>query len=200
MLILHEMPLSGNCYKVRMALHYLDIPYERRSVDVVHGATREPSFRRMNANAKVPVLQLDETRFLPESNAILWFLAENSRLLPASRYAHAQVLQWMFFEQYSHEPYIATVRYWRVFSPTPTQHDADIARCMPKGYQALGVMEQHLQRNNYFVENQYSIADIALYAYTHCAAEGGYNMNLFPAISAWLHRVEMQQGYLPIHV
>lgn len=198
MIVLHEMPLSGNCYKVRLALQQLGIPFQRNTIDLVGGAQYLPAFKRMNLNGKVPVLQIDEQTFLPESNAILWYLAEGTSLLPASRLAHAQVLQWLFFEQYSHEPYIATVRFWLRFSGRPQDFSVDIARCRPRGYQALNVMETHLQQHIFFVENQYSIADIALYAYTHSAAEGGYDLERYPAINAWLNRVASQERHIAI--
>jgi glutathione S-transferase len=179
-------------------MQQLGIPFKRQSVDLTSGIQYGDAFRKMNPNSKVPVLQIGEDVFLSESNAMLWYLAEGTRLLPSSRLAHAQVLQWMFFEQYSHEPYIATVRFWLRFSGNPDAYRADIDRCRPRGYKALEVMEKHLQQHLFFVENQYSIADIALYAYTHTAHEGLFEMQRFPAIKAWLGRVEQTPGYVAI--
>lgn len=198
MMTLYEMPLSGNCYKVRLCLQQLGLPYQRVPVDLAAGEQYSVMFKQMNLNSKVPVLQIDDNTYLPESNAILWYLAEGSPLLPASRLAHARVLQWLFFEQYSHEPYIATVRYWLRFSGEPARYRADIERCRPRGYKALDVMERHLQKHLYFVENQYSIADIALYAYTHTAHEGEYDVQRYPAIQAWLTRVATTPNFVTI--
>lgn len=199
MYTLFEMPLSGNCYKARLCMQQLGIPFKRQSVDLASGVQYSDAFKKMNLNSKVPVLQIDEQTFLPESNAMLWYLAEGTRLLPASRLSHAQVLQWLFFEQYSHEPYIATVRFWLRFSGNPEAYRADIERCRPRGYKALDVLEQHLQQHIFLVENQYSIADIALYAYTHTAHEGLFEMQRYPAIKAWLARVEQTPGYVSIN-
>jgi len=196
MYTLYEMPLSGNCYKARLCMQQLGIPFRRVDVDLISGVQYGDAFKRMNLNSKVPVLQLDDHTFLAESNAMLWYLAEGTHLLPASRLAHAQVLQWMFFEQYSHEPYIATVRYWLRFSGNPAAYRADIQRCRPRGYKALDVMEQHLQKHLFFVENQYSIADIALYAYTHTAQEGEFDLQRYPAIRAWLRRIETTSAFV----
>ncbi|NQD38496.1 glutathione S-transferase family protein [Permianibacter sp. IMCC34836] len=198
MYTLYEMALSGNCYKCRLALQQLGIPYERVAVDVSGGEQYRAPFRQMNLNSKVPVLKISETEALPESNAILFFLAERSRLMPQASLARAQVMQWLFFEQYSHEPYIATVRFWKKFTANPDAYRADIARCMPKGEKALAVMNEHLGQHIFFVDNQYSIADIALYAYTHVAEEGGYQLSRYPAVQAWLRRVEQTPGFVPI--
>lgn len=198
MYTLFEMSASGNCYKCRLAMHQLNVPFERVEVNLKGGEQHQPAFKQMNLNSKVPVLKIDDQRALPESNAILCFVAEGSELMPASPWARAQVMQWMFFEQYSHEPYIATVRFWKRFSGAPDSFQADIARCMPKGYKALDVMEQHLAQQVFFADNRYSIADIALYAYTHCASDGGYDMGRYPHIRRWLQRVEQTPGFVPM--
>lgn len=198
MYTLYEMALSGNCYKCRLAMHQLGLPFERVQVNLQGGEQYGPAFRKMNLNSKVPVLKISDTEALPESNAILFFLAERSPLMPLSPLARAQVMQWLFFEQYSHEPYIATVRFWQKFTANPAAYADDIARCRPKGEKALQVMDDHLANQVFFVDNQYSIADIALYAYTHVAEDGGYQLNRYPAVQAWLRRVEQTPRFIPI--
>lgn len=198
MYTLYEMPLSGNCYKARLAMHQLGIPFQRVAINLHANAADRALLIQLNPNGKVPVLKLSDTEALPESNAILFYLAERSALMPQAPLARAQVMQWLFFEQYSHEPYIATVRYWKKFTANPAAYQADIARCMPKGEKALQVMEQHLARQIFFVDNRYSIADIALYAYTHSANDGGYELNRYPAVQAWLRRVEQTPRFIPI--
>lgn len=200
MYTLYEMAASGNCYKCRLAMTQLHIPFERVEVNLQGGEQYGPAFKAMNLNSKVPVLKIDGQRALPESNAILCFVAEGRTLMPSSPWGKAQVMQWLFFEQYSHEPYIATVRFWKAFSGAPERFTADIARCMPRGYKALDVMEQHLSRNVFFADNTYTIADIALYAYTHCAADGGYDLHAYPHIRRWLHRVEQTPDFVPLKV
>ncbi len=198
MYTLYEMALSGNCYKCRLAMHQLGVPFERVQVNLLGGEQYSDRFRRMNLNSKVPVLRISDSEALPESNAILFYLAERSPLMPQSPLARAQVMQWLFFEQYSHEPYIATVRFWKKFTANPELYRADIARCMPKGEKALKVMDDHLAHHVFFADNRYSIADIALYAYTHTAEEGGYQLTRYPAVQAWLRRVEQTDGFVPI--
>lgn len=198
MYTLYEMALSGNCYKCRLALHQLNIPFARVEVNLQGGEQYGVPFRQMNLNSKVPVLKLSDSEALPESNAILFYLAERSELMPQAPLARARVMQWLFFEQYSHEPYIATVRFWTKFTANPAQYRADIERCRPKGEKALQVMNEHLGHHSFFVDNRYSIADIALYAYTHVAEEGGYLLNRYPAIQAWLRRVEATPRFIPI--
>ena len=198
MYTLFEYAPSGNCYKCRLAMRQLNIPFERVAVNMLGGEQYGQKFKRMNGNSKVPVLQINEQQFLPESNAILFYLSEGTKLMPASPWARAHVMQWMFFEQYSHEPYIATVRFWQAYSGTPEKFTADIARCMPKGYKALDVMNEHLARHVFFADNQYSIADIALYAYTHCAGDGGFDLSRFPHILRWLERVQSTAQFIPL--
>ena len=189
---------SGNCYKVKLALAQLPIPHRWVEIDSGAGATRTPGFLAKNPNGKVPLLELDDGSFLPESNAILWHLAEDTVLAPAGRLGRARTLQWMFFEQYSHEPYVAVARSIMRYLPADSPRRAELPRLHERGHQALAVMEQHLAREPYFVDGIYSIADIALFAYTHCAEDGGISLTPYPAIRAWLKRVRMQPRFVPM--
>ena len=197
---LYDYPPSGNGYKVRLALAYLGLPYDYIPVDILAGETRTPAFLAMNANGRIPLLQLPDGSYLAESNAILFFLAQGSPLWPRSSIEQARALQWMFFEQYSHEPNIATVRYW--LSIKKIDPSGPEARQVPgktqAGYAALQVMEAHLRENRFFVGDALSIADIALYAYTHVAGEGGFDLKPFPAIGAWLARAASTPGHVRI--
>jgi glutathione S-transferase len=199
---LYDFLPSGNCYKVRLLLKQLGVPFERIDVDILSGKSRTPAFLAINANGRVPVLELDDGQTLAESNAILWYLAESvpdgSRYLPTDRYARAQVLQWMFFEQYSHEPYIATVRFWITELGKEEEYRDEIAKRRVNGLAALGVMERRLAASPFFVAGRYSLADIALYAYTHVAHEGGFDLEPFPAVRAWTARVAALPGHVPI--
>ena len=198
---LHDYLLSGNGYKVRLLLTQLGIPFQRIEYDLTRDETRTPGFlENVNANGRIPVLETEEGTLLPESNAILFFLAEGTPFLPDDRLDKARTLQWMFFEQYSHEPNIAVARAWlHVFDVEMTEERrAALETRQKRGYDALGVMEEHLGRNDYFVGGRYSVADIALYAYTHVADEGGFDLGCYPAILAWLERVSSQPGYIPI--
>jgi glutathione S-transferase len=186
---------SGNCHKVRMALEALERPYAWTEIDSVRGETRTPEFLAMNPNGKVPVLEIEPGTYLPESNAILWYLADGTPLLPTAALARARVLQWLFFEQYSHEPYIAVARYLRKFHPDPAGQRALAESKLAPGYRALEVMEGALAQQPFFVAGRYSIADIALYAYTHVAGDGGFELDRFPAVRAWLERVQSQPRY-----
>ncbi len=213
MLKLYDFLASGNGYKVRLVLAALEIPYERIELDITKGETRTPEFLQRNANGRIPTLELEDGTHLSESNAILWYLAEGTRLLPEDRFERAKVLQWMFFEQYSHEPYVAVVRFWVHQGLSPDQQkQVDDKR--KHGYAALGVMEHHLEGADYFVGDfvggsvgssvgslvggRFSIADIALYAYTHVAHEGGFDLSGYPRIESWLARVREQPGHIPI--
>jgi glutathione S-transferase len=198
MFTVYGMADSGNCYKVKLTLEQLALPYRWVEVDSARGETRTLRFLAMNANGKVPTLALDDGTFLPESNAILNYLADGSRLLPSGRLERARVLQWMFFEQYSHEPYIAVARSIVRYQPPDSPRRAELPRLRERGNQALSVMEQHLRRSPFFVAERYSIADIALYAYTHCASEGGFDLAGYPAVSAWLERVKAQPRHVPM--
>jgi glutathione S-transferase len=198
MFTVYGMSDSGNCYKVRLALEQLALPYRWVEVDSARGETRSLSFRAMNANGKVPTLALEDGSFLPESGAILNYLAEGSRLLPQDRLGRARVLQWMFFEQYSHEPCVAVARSILRYHPPDSPRRAELPRLLERGNQALAVMEQHLRREPFFAAGRYSIADIALYAYTHCAADGGFDLGDFPSVGAWLERVRSQPRHVPM--
>jgi glutathione S-transferase len=188
------MTESGNCHKVRMTLDMLSLPYQWTEVDMQKGTTRTPEFLAMNPNGKIPVLEIEPGNYLPESNAIICYLAEGTRLMPADRLARARVLQWLFFEQYSHEPFIAVARYLRKLHPDPASQRALADSKMDGGYRALKVMEDHLSHALFFVGERPSVADIALYAYTHAAADGGFDLERFPAVCAWLDRVASQPG------
>ncbi len=187
---------SGNCYKVKLALEQLGLAYRWVEIDSTKGETRTPQFLARNPNGKVPTLQLEDGTYLPESNAILFYLAEGSALLPSDRLGRARALQWMFFEQYSHEPYIAVARFIAKFLPADSPRRAEMPWLAGRGNQALGVMEEHLRTSPYFAGGRYSVADIALYAYTHCAADGGFDLSRHPGVRAWLERVQAQ----PRHV
>jgi glutathione S-transferase len=186
------MRASGNCHKVRLALDLLGLPYRWHEVDVLGGETRTPSFLAMNPNGKVPVLQIDDHTFLAESNAILCYLADGTRLWPGDRLARAQALAWMFFEQYSHEPYIAVARFVRRF--LRRDDDPRLPELTRRGHEALAVMERHLARHAWFAAEQFSIADIALFAYTHRADEGGFDLASYPALRSWLDRCRALPG------
>jgi glutathione S-transferase len=198
MFTVYGMSDSGNCYKVKLALEQLALPYRWVEVDSARGETRTLKFLAMNANGKVPLLALENGTFLAESNAILNYLADGSRLLPPERLERARVLQWMFFEQYSHEPYVAVARSILRFHPPDSPRRAELPRLLERGNQALSVMEQHLRRVPFFLGNRYTIADIALYAYTHCAAEGGFDLSDFPAVKTWVDRVKAQPRHVPV--
>jgi glutathione S-transferase len=199
MLILHQMQDSGNCYKLRLLMAQLDIPFRIVDVDVLGGATRAPEFLAKNPNGRVPLLQLTDGNFLPESNAALFYLAEGTSYLPSTRFERAQVLQWMFFEQYSHEPYIAVARYWWSIKTGGRAEKQDrFAEWHERGYQAIAVMERRLAAGPFFVGGRYSVADIALYAYTHIADGGGFDITGFPNVRAWLMRVAAEHGHVPL--
>jgi glutathione S-transferase len=190
---------SGNCYKLRLALHQTKTPFRLCDIDVLKGESRTEEFLAKNANGKVPLLALDDGRYLPESNAGLYYVANGSALLPDDFYDRAQVLQWMFFEQYSHEPYIAVARYWWSIAPGGREEKAaDFDQWRTRGYQALDVMEQHLTDHEFFAANRYTIADIALYAYTHVAHEGTFDLSSYRSINDWLSRIRKQCDHVPI--
>ena len=198
MFTVYGMADSGNCYKVKLALEQLGLPYRWIEVDSTRGETRSAKFLAMNPNGKVPTLGLEDGTFLPESNAILGYLAEGSPLLPSDRLGRARVLQWMFFEQYSHEPYIAVVRFIMRYLPPDSPRRAELPRLQERGIQALSVMDQHLRKEPFFAAGRYTVADIALYAYTHCAGDNGFDLARFPAVSAWLERVQAQPRFVPL--
>lgn len=194
----YGMRVSGNCYKVQLLLEQLGRPYRWVEVDSAGGATRSPEYLAKNPNGKVPLLELDDGRRLAESNAILCYLANGSELLPVDAWARAQTLQWMFFEQYSHEPAIAVARFIRGWTPLDSPRRADLPRLLERGRDALAVMEQHLQAHDWFSADRYGVADIALFAYTHNAADGGFDLARYPGIGRWLERVRARPGFVPM--
>ncbi|MDB5981208.1 MAG: glutathione S-transferase family protein [Pseudomonas sp.] len=187
---------SGNCYKIKLMLNLLGIEYQWIAVDILGGETETPGFLEKNPNGKIPVLELEDGTYLWESNAILNFLADGSRYLPSEPRLRTQVLQWQFFEQYSHEPYIAVARFIQFYLGLPEERMKEYRTMHKAGYRALKVMEQQLLRTPFLVGNTFSIADIALYAYTHVAHEGGFDLEPYPAIRQWLERVTQQPGYV----
>jgi len=200
--ILHQMQMSGNSYKVRLAAHQLGIPLTLKDYGPFDGDTRKPPFLAKNPNGRVPLLELDDGRCLAESGAILWYLSDQTHLQPTDKWARALMFQWMFFEQYSHEPYIAVARFWLAHAPKEElEKKRDlVSEWHAKGNAALAVMEKRLQSHDWFAGNSYSIADIALYGYTHCANEGGFDLSRYPALLAWLARVAEQPGHIALSV
>jgi glutathione S-transferase len=195
--LLFDNPVSGNCYKVRLILSLLGIGFERRQLSVVDHSDRAEVLGGLSPSHNVPTVVLEDGRSLAESNAILWYFADGTRYLPDDPYERAQVLQWMFFEQYKHEPGIAVVRFWVAISESPPPA-ADIEARRTVGYAALDAMERHLAEREYFVGERFTIADIALYAYTHVAPEGGFDLDSYLAVRGWLERVAAQRGIIPI--
>lgn len=195
---LYDFLPSGNGYKVRLLLTQLDIPFERVEMNILKGETRNPEFLAKNPNGRIPVLEIQPGQFLSESNAILFYLAEGTQYLPDGRLKRAQVLQWLFFEQYSHEPNLATSRFWISILGKGDEYQDALKKKRKLGYAALGVMEKHLGDRTFFVGEKYSIADIALFAYTHVAHEGGFDLSGFPTIQAWLERVKAQSKHITI--
>jgi glutathione S-transferase len=195
-MLLYDSIYSGNCYKVRLLFAQLGLQYERMELDVVDRSNRRKVIGDANPALRVPTVILDDGRPLAESNAILWYFADGTRYVPTDRYERAQVLQWQFFEQYDHEPHIAVARFWLLkgIAFDPAQMEAKRAG----GYRALDAMERHLGGRSFLVGERYSIADISLYAYTHVATEGGFDLGPYPAIRAWLARVAAQPGHVPI--
>jgi glutathione S-transferase len=196
--LLYDSAISGNCYKVRLLLAHLGVPYERREVDVVDRSNRLELLGGLNPALRVPTLVLDDGRALAESNAILWYFAEGTRFLPADRFARAQVLQWLFFEQYDHEPAIAVLRFWLAYSGRPEQFADRVEERRAAGRRALDAMERRLAGADYLVGAGLTIADIALYAYTHVADEAGIDVSGYAGISRWLERVAAEPGHAPI--
>lgn len=194
---LYDNPFSGNCYKVRLLLHLLGVEYERREMSVVDYSDRIEVLGGLSPSLNLPTVVLDDGRPLAESNAILWYFAEGTEYLPEDPYQRAQVLQWMFFEQYKHEPGIAVVRFWVAMSPDPPPEEQIEAR-RRDGRVALTIMERHLREHSFFVGDRFTIADIALYAYTHVAPEGGFDLEPLPAVREWLERVAAEPELIPI--
>jgi len=197
--LLYNSQVSGNCYKVRLLLAHLGIEYERREVDVADRSNRPELLGGLNPALRVPTIVLDDGRSLGESGAILWFFGAGTRFVPADQYERAQVLQWMFFEQYDHEPAIAVVRFWLRYSGRAREEFADrLDERLAAGHRALDAMERHLDGREFLVGSGTSLADIALYAYTHVADEGGFELGRYPATGAWLERVAADPGHVPI--
>ena len=195
---LYGMTGSGNCWKPAVLMKQLGLPFEWVEVDILKGESRTPEFLAKNANGRVPLLEVAPGKFLAESDAMLCFLAEGTPFLPAEKWARAKVMEWLFFEQYSHEPYIATVRFWVKYLKKQDEWKEKIGETMKKGYAALGVMETQLAKTAFLAGGAYSIADIALYAYTHVADEGLYDLASYPAINAWMSRVEKTPKFFPM--
>jgi len=193
--VLYDSPVSGNCYKVRLLLAHLGIDYERRFVDVVNRADRG-FLDELNPARRVPTLILEDGRPLAESNAILWFFGEGTRFVPDDAYARAQVLQWMFFEQYEHEPAIAVARFLKAYSGRPELYEARRDELTKRGERALGAMESHLESREWLVDGSMTLADVSLYAYTHAAGEGGFTLEPYPAVRAWVERVASEPGHV----
>jgi glutathione S-transferase len=205
MIRLYDYLPSGNGYKVRLLLTQLQIPFKRIELDIIKGGTRTREFLRKFPNGRIPAIEFEDGRRLFESNAIMWHFAEATTLLPKDRFERARALQWMFFEQYSHEPYIAVARFFAIHPDHDDERRAGLPRIIKGGYDALGVMESHLggggegdHAREFLVGGKYSIADIALYAYTHVAHEGGFDLANYPAIREWLARVKSQPRHIPI--
>lgn len=204
-LVLHEDPRSGNCYKIRLTAALLGLPLEARAYDIMQGETRTPEFlARVNANGRIPVLQIgagDSAQFLPESNAACWYLAHGSALIPADRFAQADMLRWMFFEQYNHEPNVATLRFWMRFVGEANLSDAQRGQLEAKrtnGSAALALMDQHLADHAFFCSDTVSLADIALFPYTNVAGEGGFALGEYRHIQAWIARIAALPGFVPM--
>jgi len=200
-LILHEDWVSGNCYKIRLTAALLGIPLERRQYDVLKAETRTEAFlTQVNANGRIPVLQVGD-KFLPESNAACWYLASRSPLVPDDRFDQADMLRWMFFEQYNHEPNVATVRFWTAFVGLDNLSEAQLQQIPAKraaGNAALKLMDEHLAGRDFFVGSCPTLADICLYAYTHVAEEGGFDLGAYPHLGNWLGRIAGQPNYIGI--
>lgn len=199
--ILHEYAASGNCYKIRLTAAHVGVRLERRGYDIQKGETRTPAFlEKVNPNGRIPVLQIGE-RYLPESGAACLYLADGSPLIPQDRFERADMLHWMFWEQYNHEPNVATLRFWRAFVGEDRLGDDQRALIPGKqaaGEAALALMDAHLEKTPFLAAGRFTVADIALYAYTHVAEEGGFQLRRYPAVSAWLARVAEQPGHQPM--
>jgi glutathione S-transferase len=188
--------LSGNCYKIKLLMQFLSIKHEWIHVDILASETHAEEFKRMNPNERIPVIELGDGKYLWESNAILNYFAEGTEFLPKEKYERAKVLQWQFFEQYSHEPYIATARYINKYLGLPKEREAEYHAKQVGGHKALSVMEKHLAQNKFFLGANATIADISLYAYTHVADEGGFDLSEYTHIQRWLKEFESISGYI----
>jgi glutathione S-transferase len=198
-MLLYDSPVSGNCYKVRLLLAHLGIPYERRAMDVVDRSNRREVLAELNPALRVPTVVLDDGRPLAESNAILWYFGDGTRFVPDDPYERAQLLQWMFYEQYEVEPALAVLRFWLAYSGTPEKlSPARREELMRAGDRVLGTLDRHLESRSFLVADRFTIADISVYAYTHVAHEGGWDVTGHPALRAWLDRVAAEPGHVPI--
>jgi len=197
-MLLYNSPVSGNCYKVRLLLAQLGVEYETVEVSVVDRSNREEVLGELNPGLRVPTIVLDDGRPLGESSAILWYFADGTDYVSGDAYERAQTLQWMFFEQYSHEPYVAVARFLLAYSGQPELYERRRERLLAGGYAALDALERHLHDRAFLVGDRYSIADISLYAYTHVAHEGGFELERHTAIRSWLDRVAAQPGHVAI--
>jgi glutathione S-transferase len=195
---LYDFLPSGNCYKVRLLLTQMGIPFERIEMNILNGETRTPEFLCKNPNGRVPVLEIESGQFVAESNAILFYLSADTDFFPNRPFERAQVMQWLFFEQYSHEPFIATSRFWISILGKAEEYRNALSQKRDPGYAALAVMERHLRDRTFFVGERYTIADIGLFAYTHVADEGGFDLTPFPAIQTWIKRVQSQPKHISI--
>ena len=199
MIRLYDYLPSGNGYKVRLALRQLGIPFELVELDITRGETRTPDFLALNPNGRIPLVELEPGRTLAESHAILWYFAEDSKLVPQDRYQRALVWQGLCFEQYSLEPFIGVARFWlHAEGRTPAELGARLEEKLEGGHRALGVLDQGLRGREFLVEDRYTLADLALYAYTHVAEEGGFELAGYPAVLDWFERVRSQPGHVPI--
>ncbi len=199
-MLLYDSAVSGNCYKVRLLLAHLGIPYERREVDVIDRSNRRELLGDLNPALRVPTIVLDDGSSLGESNAILWYLGEGTRFIPDDRYLRGQALQWMFFEQYDHEPAIAVARFWLHYAADPAEYASRLPERQAAGERALAAMERQLERADFLVGGVFTIADISLYAYTHVADEAGIELECYPAIGRWLERVAAESGHVTMEV
>ena len=197
-MLLYDSPVSGNCYKVRLILAHLGIPYERHTMDVIDRSDRPDLIGHLNPALRVPTLVLDDGRALAESNAIIWYLADGTPWIPDDAFERAQVLQWQFFEQYDHEPTIAVARFMLMVSGEPERYAAELPAKQAGGYRALDAMERHLDGRAYLVGDSPTLADISLYGYTHVADEAGLEMSRYPAIGAWLDKIAALPGHVAI--
>ncbi|NEQ80110.1 MAG: glutathione S-transferase family protein [Moorea sp. SIO2I5] len=196
MLRLYNFQRSGNCYKIRLLLNQLELPYDKIDVDIVKGESRTSEFIQKNINGKVPLLEIEPNKLLAESNAILFYLSENTQFLPNDPWERINVLRWMFFEQNSLEPSIGTVRYWITELDNPDKYQEVIQQKREQGYASLEVIENHLTEHQFFVGERYTIADICLFGYTHVAEEGGFDLSKFTAVNAWMERFKAQPKYI----
>jgi glutathione S-transferase len=199
MITLYDYLDSGNGFKIRLLLAHLKLPYRWIEKDILANQTRTPEFLAKNPNGRIPALELEDGTVIAESNAILWYLAEGSPFIPDNRLRRAQVLQWMFFEQYSHEPYVATPRFIVKHMPADSPRHAELPDRMARGRAALAVMDSHLTREPFFVGGTYTLADIALYAYTHVCPEAGFDLAPYKAVRAWMERIAGQPGHVALY-